>query len=98
MEKMTNRINTFLDVLADYQTRHNFGKKIGVLSKSALILGLSKHLEQPGLKKHLKECENMFQVIQVIQTKTQELKIKRTPLQIKEFETQLKRLIKMARL
>lgn len=90
--------NTFLDILAHYQTKHNFSKKLGIMSKSAIITGLTQYLNTKELKPYLNKSYNLFQIIQVIQNKTQELKKPRTAEQIQEFELKLQRLIKMARL
>lgn len=91
-----NNTNTFLEVLADYQTRHNFGMSLGIMSKHLIISRLSNHLDNKELKEYLKPCLNLFQIIQVIQEKTQELVKVRTPEQIEEFKIQLNKLIKLA--
>lgn len=90
--------NNFLDVLADYQARHDFGKRFGVLAKVGAVKGLSNHLDQPNIKQQLNKCDNLYQMIQVIKDRTQELSKPRTQEQINEFKTQLERLIKIARL
>jgi len=91
-------MNNLMSIIDDLGRKHDFNKRIGTLAHSIAVEKLAREFENPSLKIELKKCENVNQMINVIQQKTGALTIERTPERLAKFEKNFYRLIKMARL
>ena len=88
---------TFLTILERYGAKYDFTHSLGVLTRANLVLQFSKYLD-PDLKPHLKECPSIWHMLTVISTNTDALTIERSDADLKEFEIQVTRIIKFAKL
>lgn len=96
-------MKTFIDIVLVYSKQHNFNKTLGV-TKIMLVTKLCAYFEDKSfeigenLKIELKRCDNLNQMINVIEVRTKQLSKERDAKQLEEFENQLQRIIKFARL
>lgn len=88
---------TLKDLFATYTTT-DFNKPIPAIAKGLGINGMVEYFGNEALRSELKQCQNLNQMINVIEQRTGAISMERTQQDIDNFKPKFDQLLIMARL
>lgn len=87
---------TFRPVVNEYLDKFDCNQKLGTLAKAGIIRHFASKVNNDRIKWQLQSCDNLVQMLNVIDQGTDYLKRDRSPQQMNDLRDSLNRIVKVA--